>query len=77
MPWTLERERQTLHIHIAAPMRGEWESLMDAVHASLDPRPLAIYLPARIPSSSKVDADMLRVLWQALGDLGIPLLPPK
>ena len=32
--------------------------------------PLAIYLPSRIAGGSKTDADMLKMLWNALGSIG-------
>jgi hypothetical protein len=50
--------------------------IMDAIERDLDPRPSAIYVPSRIPSASKVDGEMLKMLWQRLGSHGIPILPP-
>jgi hypothetical protein len=57
-------------------MAGEWEPLMDEIQQTLDPKPLAIHLPSRMGEASKVDRDMLKLLWQSLASFGIPLLPP-
>ena len=57
-------------------MTGEWEALMDEIQSDLEPRPLAIHIPSKMPDSTKIDGDMLKMLWDALGSLGIPLLPP-
>ena len=76
MPWRVERVKSSLHVTISPPMAGEWESLMDEVQSKLDPKPLAIHLPSRMPEASKVDSDMLKLLWQSLRTSGIPLLPP-
>jgi hypothetical protein len=56
-------------------MGDEWEALLEAVDAELDPAPLAIYLPARLPSASEKDAEMLKVLWETVGARGIPIMP--
>lgn len=76
MSWQVERDGSALHVRLAPPLSGEWEVVMDAVQANLDPLPLAIYLPSRIAGGSDTDADMLKMLWNALGSIGIPLLPP-
>jgi hypothetical protein len=77
MPWTVERHGSALHIEISVPMNGEWEPLMDEVQVSLAPKPLAIHLPSKIEGATKNDRDMLKVLWDALRALEIPLLPPN
>jgi hypothetical protein len=76
MPWSVERIGSALHVHIGSPMTGEWEALMDEIQSDLDPRPLAIHIPSKMPGATKTDGDMLKMLWDALGSLGIPLLPP-
>jgi hypothetical protein len=77
MPWSIERTGSALHVTISVPMDGEREPLMDEVQANLAPKPLAIHLPSKIEGATKTDGDMLKVLWDALGSLGIPLLPPN
>jgi hypothetical protein len=74
--WEVERRESALHITLSAPLGGEWESLMDAIQESLSPKPLAIHLPSRIEGASPIDAIMLQRLWNTLGWLGIPILPP-
>jgi len=76
MPWSVQRIGSALHVEVSDPMSGRWEALMDEIHANLDPRPLAIHIPSKMPGATKTDADMLKMLWDALGSLGIPLLPP-
>jgi hypothetical protein len=76
MPWSVERVGSALHVQISVPMAGEWEALMDEIQASLDPRPLAIHIPSKMAAATNTDRDMLKMLWDALGSLGIPLLPP-
>ena len=77
MPWEIEHDASALHVRIEVPMNGEWEALMDEVQSSLKPLPKAIYLPARLSDASRTDADMLKILWQSLTDLGIPILSPR
>jgi hypothetical protein len=77
MPWEIERDASALHVRIEAPMTGEWEAVMDEIQSSLKPLPKAIYLPARLSDASRTDADMLKILWQGLTDLGIPILSPR
>jgi len=76
MPWSVERIGSALHVRISPPMAGGWEALMDEIQSDLDPRPLAIHIPSKMPDATKTDSDMLKMLWDALGSLGIPLLPP-
>jgi hypothetical protein len=76
MPWSVERTGSALHVHVTSPMTGEWEALMDAIQSALDPRPLAIHIPSKMPDATRTDSDMLKMLWDALGSQGIPLLPP-
>jgi hypothetical protein len=76
MPWSVQRIGSALHVQVSDPMTGEWEPLMDEIHANLDPRPLAIHIPSKMSDATKTDGDMLKMLWDALGSLGIPLLPP-
>jgi hypothetical protein len=77
MPWSVEREGSALRVELSAPMVGEWEPLMDEIQAQIGaPRPLAIHLPSRIAGATKTDQDMLKMLWDALGSVGVPLLPP-
>jgi hypothetical protein len=64
-------------IQIEAPMGGEWERLMDEIQPNLKPVPLAVYLPSKVQDGTKTDADMLKILWRSLTDLGIPILNPK
>ena len=57
-------------------MTGEWEALLDEVQAKLEPKPLAIHIPSKVPGATKDDQEMLRVIWVSLSSAGIPLLPP-
>ena len=77
MPWRVERIKSSLHVSIEPPMAEGWEALLDEIERNLDPKPLAVHLPSRLPNASKVDAEMLKLLWQRLGSHGIPLLPPR
>ena len=77
MPWEIQREASAVRVQIEAPMGGEWERLMDEIQASLKPVPKAVYLPSRLPSGTKTDADMLKILWRSLTDLGLPILNPQ
>jgi hypothetical protein len=56
-------------------MEGEWEALIEAVKTELDRSPIAVYLPARIPSASDTDAEMLGLVWKTVADRGIPIMP--
>lgn len=76
VPWSIERDASAVHVRITAPMVEQWDALMNGVHDHLTPRPLAIHLPSRIEGGTETDAVRLMVLWEALGALGIPLLPP-
>lgn len=62
MPWSIERDASALHVRITPPMLGEWENLLDAVRANLEPVPYAIYLPSRVEGSSQLDSEMLTEL---------------
>ncbi len=77
MPWKIQREASAVRVQIEAPMGGEWERLMDEIQATLQPVPLAVYLPSKVQGGTKTDADMLKILWQSLVDLGIPILNPN
>ena len=77
MPWEMHREGLALHVDITAPMEGEWETLMDEIQASLMPPPKAIYLPSHLNDGTSIDADMLRIIWQGLTELGIPIMSPR
>ena len=76
VPWSIERDGSALHVHITGPMVEQWDALMNGIHDHLKPQPLAIHLPSRIEGGTETDAVRLTVLWEALGALGIPLLPP-
>jgi hypothetical protein len=76
MTWSIERVGSALHVSIATPMSGEWDALLDEVHAQLNPKPLAIHIPSKVPGATKDDEEMLRVVWVSLSSAGIPLLPP-
>jgi hypothetical protein len=75
MPWSVKRDQSVLRIEVRDPMDGEWQALLDAVDARFDPTPIAVYLPARIPSASETDAEMLKVLWQTIASRGVPIMP--
>jgi hypothetical protein len=64
-------------VNILAPMEGEWEALMDELEANLDPPPKAIYMPTQVTGGTKTDQDMLKIVWQSLNDVGIPILTPR
>ena len=76
MPWEIERDGSAVRVQITLPTAGEWEQLLDAVQAALADEPKAVYLPSRIEGGSQTDADLLKVLWAALGASGVPILPP-
>jgi hypothetical protein len=76
MPWSVERKGSVMRVSITVPVLNEWEALLDKVMASLDPSPLAIYVPAIIQGASSTDADLLRLFCTVVGSLGIPILPP-
>ena len=50
---------------------------MDELQLNLEPMPKAVYLPARLPGGSRTDADMLKIIWQSLSDLGVPIFTPR
>ena len=75
MPWSVKRDQSVLRVEVRDPMDGEWQLLMDAVDAKFNPPPLAVYLPARIPSASQTDAEMLKLLWQIIAARGVPIMP--
>ena len=77
MPWSVERVGSALHVDITMPMGGGWETLMDEIEANLRPGLLAIHIPSKMAGATKTDTDMLKMLWDALGSHGIPLLPPS
>jgi hypothetical protein len=77
MPWSVERVGSALHVQITLPMAaGGWETLIDEIEANLGPGLLAIHIPSKMAGATKTDSDMLKMLWDALGSHGIPLLPP-
>jgi hypothetical protein len=77
MPWSVERVGSALHVEITIPMAaGGWETLMDENEANLGAGLLAIHIPSKMAGATKTDTDMLKMLWDALGSHGIPLLPP-
>jgi hypothetical protein len=75
MPWSVKRDQSVLRVEVRDPMDGEWQSLMDAVDSKFDPTPIAVYLPARIPSASETDAEMLKQLWKTIADRGVTIMP--
>ena len=75
-PWHVERLGSTLVITLSAPMAGQWAALLDEIQVHLGPRLLAIYMPSKIDGATGADAEMLKRLWETLGWLGIPILPP-
>jgi len=60
----------------AARSTGEWDALLDEIQANLQPKPLAIHIPSKVPGATKDDEEMLRVVWDSLASAAIPLLPP-
>ena len=76
MTWSVERVGSALHVSISVPMTGEWDALLDEVQANLEPKPLAIHIPSKVPGATEDDQEMLRVMWVSLSSAGIPLLPP-
>lgn len=76
MTWSVERVGAALHVSIAMPMSGEWDLLLDEIHANLDPRPLAIHIPSRVAGATTQDKERLRAVWNSLASAGIPMLPP-
>src|SRR3954466_8082397 len=50
MTWSVERVGSALHVSIATPMTGEWDTLLDDIKANLEPKPLAIHIPPRCPA---------------------------
>jgi hypothetical protein len=76
MTWSVDRVGSALHVSIATPMAAEWDALQDAIRTNLEPKPLAIHIPSKIPGASAQDAESLRAVWESLASEGIPLLPP-
>ena len=76
MTWAVERVGSALHVTIEAPMNGEWETLVAAVQDDLEPKPLAIHIPSKVPGATPQEEEQLRALWDSLASAGIPLLPP-
>ena len=78
MTWSLARVGSALHVSIAVPMTGEWDALLEDIHANLTdpPKPIAIHIPSRVEGATTNDEEMLRVVWDALAAAGVPLLPP-
>lgn len=76
MTWSVERVGSALHVSIATPMTGEWETLLDDITANLEPKPLAIHIPSKVPGATADDEARLRAVWESLASAGIPLLPP-
>jgi deoxyxylulose-5-phosphate synthase len=75
MPWTIEPNGSSVHVHITAPMdEPEWESLLDAL-TTLDPQPVAIRLPSRFEGQTQADARMLEAVWVVLRSRQIAILP--
>jgi len=77
MSWSVVHDGSALRVEISAPVGDGWESLLDEVQASLSPHPKAAYVPSRIQGAANRDVEMLKVLWQSLADLGIPILAPR
>jgi hypothetical protein len=74
LPWDIERDGSVLHVRLTPPLVDDWEAILEAIHSSLVPRPVAIYLPPAIEGGSATDADMIKLLWGAVESLGIPIL---
>jgi hypothetical protein len=77
VPWGIQHDGSTLRVQIQAPMDGNGKRLMDELQVSRKPMPKAVYLPARLPEGSRTDADMLKIIWQSLSDLGVPIFTPR
>ncbi|HJX08003.1 MAG TPA: hypothetical protein VJ736_08030 [Actinomycetota bacterium] len=76
MTWSVERVGSALHVSIATPMTGEWDALLGDIKANLEPKPLAIHIPSKVPGATADDEARLRAVWESLASAGIPLLPP-
>jgi hypothetical protein len=80
MPWALQRAatgpRAGLEISLAAPMAGEWETLLDAVRDDLacNGQPRVIFLPGTLRGASRTDEAMLDELWRTLAAQGISVV---
>lgn len=81
MPWALQRAatgpRAGLEISLAAPMTGEWETLLDAVREDFarNGRPRVIFLPGTLQGGSRTDEAMLDELWRILAAQGSSVVP--
>jgi hypothetical protein len=76
MTWSVERVGSALHVSIAVPMADGWDALEHELRANLEPRPLAIHIPSKIPGATPDDERRLRAVWDSLASASIPLLPP-
>ena len=72
MPWELEREAETLHVRIAAPVE-DWDDLLGAVNDQLVHVPLVVTLPEDIPGGDEADDEKLTSLRDALATAGVNL----
>jgi hypothetical protein len=73
MAWTVERTGATLRVDIDGPVGGDWELLLDDVHAGLEPRPAAVTLPRQVEGGSGSDAKQLKMLWALLSMRGLTI----
>jgi hypothetical protein len=71
--WSITRDGSTMHLDIQMPV-ADWGELLDSVQAALEPRPNAVVLPSSIEGATATDAQMLRVLWDALASVAVPLV---
>jgi hypothetical protein len=75
MPWEIVQDASVLHVRLTPPLADDWEAIFEEIRGRLaPPRPLAIYLPAKINDGTKTDAEMLASLWEALQASGVPIM---
>jgi hypothetical protein len=75
MPCMIEHDGSSIHVRLTPPLGDEWEAIFDEIQAELaPPRPDVIYLPSTLDGGTSSDAEMLRLLGEALAAVGVELL---
>jgi hypothetical protein len=74
MPWSVSRHASAITVEMSLPI-DDWDRLLEAIEAELDPAPRAVFLPATLPHATPLDLDLLNKLWATLRSQGMPLRP--
>ena len=73
MPWSVERDGDSLRVHIEYPVHG-WDELIREIERNLAPVPDAVYLPKHLEGATDIDRQLLRMLWATLSAQGLLLI---